>query len=244
MEKFYFIDESGDADFFGKRGKELWKIDGWNPLLIMGLLETNNRKQLRKDVIQFHAELLNDPYYGGIHSLNKGNHFFHARSDHPEVRAAFFQFLRRRNDFNCFFVVRYKDPQVFINEFQKNTAKFYFHVVKQLIDLPKFSHTNHHQFYLSRRNKTTNDRFNQVLEDALCKEMYTERLNYQAEIVKSAEYPELWIIDYMLWALQRCLLKKEKRFLNALSDKVSIIQDNDGGEFKGSFETINITSKK
>ena len=70
---------------------------------------------------------------------------------------------------------------------------------------------------MSRRNKTTNDRFNQVLGDALCKEMYAERLSYQAEIVKSEEYPELWIIDYMLWAVQRCLLKKEKRFLNALA---------------------------
>jgi len=205
----------------------------------MGLLETDNRKQLRKDVEHFHDKLLKDLYYGGIHSLNKGQHFFHARSDHPEVRAAFFQFLRNREDFNCFFVIRHKDPQNFINEFEKSTARFYFHVVKQLIDLPKFNHLDSHQFYLSRRNKTTNDRFTQVLENALCKEMYAERLRYQAEVVKSAEYPELWIIDYMLWAVQRSLLKKEKRFLNALADRVSFIQDNDGGEFKGALEDYN-----
>lgn len=239
MEKFYFIDESGDADFFGKRGKRLWEIDGWNPLLIMGLLETDNRKRLRKDVQQFHEKLLKDPYYEGIHSFEKVQHFFHARSDHPEVRAAFFQFLRNRDDFNCFFVIRYKDPQNFIAEFEKSTTKFYFYVIKQLIDLPEFKQSDKHKFYLSRRNKTTNDRFNQVLEDALCKEMYEERLSYEAEIVKSEEYPELWIIDYMLWAVQRCLLKKEKRFLNALANKVSFIQDNEGGEFKGALKDYN-----
>lgn len=220
MEKFYFIDESGDADFFGKRGKKLWENEGWNPLLVMGLLETENRKEFRRDIKQFHEKLLKDSFFKGIHSFRKGKHYFHAREDHPEIRSAFFQFLRTRKDFRCYFVIGNKNPEQFISEFEKNTTRFYFHLVRQLVDLPRYISSDIHHFYLSRRNKTTNERFNQVLEDALCKEMKEDRLIYESEIVKSLEYPELWVVDYMLWAVQRKLLKGEARFLNALADKV------------------------
>lgn len=220
MDKYYFIDESGDADFFGKRGKKLWENEGWNPMLIMGLLETDNRKQLRANVNQFHENILKDPFFEGIPSLGRRQHYFHAREDHPEVRAAFFQFLRLQKDFKCYFVAGRKNPSQFISEFKKNTTKFYFHWVRRLIELPSFQNSDTHHFYLSRRNKTTNERFNQVLEASLCKEMNKERLNYECEVVRNAEYPELWVADYMLWALQRYLLKGEKRFLKALEDKV------------------------
>lgn len=224
MDKYYYIDESGDADFFGKRGKRLWENEGWNPVLIMGLLETANRRQLRRDIIEFHEDILKDPFFEGIPSLGKSHHYFHAREDHPEVRAAFFQFLRTRNDFQCYFVVGTKNPEQFITEFEKSSTKFYFHQVRQLIDLPDFKRADIHHFYLSRRNKTTNERFNQVLESTLCKEMNEERLNYDAEVVKSMEYPELWVIDYMLWAVQRNLLKGERRFFKALANKVVYLQ--------------------
>lgn len=228
MDRYFFIDESGDADFFGKRGTKLWENEAWNPVLIMGLLETQNRKQLREDVKHFHEKVLEDIFFNGIHSLGKNNHYFHARGDYPEVRSAFFQFLRTRNDFKCYFVIGNKNPQQFIKGFEKNTAKFYFHLVRQLIDLPNFKSSDVHRFYLSRRNKTTRDRFNQVLEDALRKEMKEDCLIYESEIVKSSEYPELWVIDYMLWAVQRKLIKGEARFFNALEDKVITMHTGEG----------------
>lgn len=191
----------------------------------MGLLEIENRKQLTKDVERIHEEILKDPLFGGIHSLEKENHFFHARGDHPEIRGAFFQFLKKREDIKCYFVIAHKSPEQFINEFEKSATKFYFHLIKRLLDLPLFEKEEKHHFYLSRRNKTTNEHFDNVLKDALRKEMSVEQLNYQAEIVKSSEYPELCVIDYMLWALQRYIIKGEKRFLKAMEDKIVLLID-------------------
>lgn len=154
-EIFNFIDESGDAEFFGKRGKQLWTETGWNSLLIMGLVQTNDRKSLRKEILEIHEQILTDPLYGGIPSLEKENHFFHASVDHAEIRAAFFQFLRKRDDFKCYFVITRKNPEQFITHFEKNTTKFYFHCVKQLLELIDFDKKKKHIFYLSSRAKTT-----------------------------------------------------------------------------------------
>lgn len=225
MKKFYFLDESGDAEFFGKRGKQLWEHEGWHPVLIMGLLETADRKQLRKDVMEFHKNILDDVFYNGIYSINKENHFFHARIDHTDVRAAFFQFLRSRNDFKCYFSIVEKSPSEFIEVFDKNPSKFYFHVVEKLLELPEYSHLDEHVFYLSRRNKTTHEDFDRVIKSALNKQMQQENKLYSADIVKSSEYLELCVIDYMLWAVQRWIVKGESRFLKAVANKVIFVSD-------------------
>jgi hypothetical protein len=43
--------------------------------------------------------------------------------------------------------------------------------------------------------------------------------------VQSRLTPELSIVDYMLWALQRYIIKGEKRFYSALEEKYNLIID-------------------
>ena len=38
-----------------------------------------------------------------------------------------------------------------------------------------------------------------------------------------AEMPELSIIDYLIWAVQRKLLKSEARYFEALKDKYRVV---------------------
>ena len=195
----------------------------------MGLLETNDRKQLRKDVIEFHKSILSDVYYNSIDSMKDHNHFFHARADHTDVRAAFFQFLRSRSDFKCYFSIVEKEPVRFIEIFDKKPTKFYFHAVELLLELPIYNYLDEHSFYLSRRTKTTNEDFDRVIQSALNKEMQQENILYSADIVKSSEYPELCVIDYMLWALQRWIMKGESRFIKAMYDKIAYVSNSKSG---------------
>ncbi len=220
---YNFIDESGNADFFGKRGKELWTQDGWQPLLIMGLVQTNDRKKIGQEITEFHKKILDDQLYIGITSLKNDEHFFHARTDHPEIRAEFFQFLRKRDDFICYCLVTQKNPSHFSTDYGKNTNKFYFDCVRKLLDICSFEKGKNHLFYLSQRNNTTKEKFTAVLQEALCMEMVQDELDYKAQVVKSSEYPELCVIDYILWAVQRSILKDEHRFLNAISGKIAFI---------------------
>ncbi len=48
-------------------------------------------------------------------------------------------------------------------------------------------------------------------------------ISYNLKIVPSAEMPELSIIDYLIWAVQRKLLKGESRYFDALKSKYETI---------------------
>ena len=52
-------------------------------------------------------------------------------------------------------------------------------------------------------------------------------VKFKCDIVLSNQYPELSIVDYLLWALQRYILKGEDRFFMALRDKYNLIIDFD-----------------
>ena len=47
--------------------------------------------------------------------------------------------------------------------------------------------------------------------------------NYKLEIVPSKEMPELSIIDYLMWAVQRKLMMKENRYFDALRHKYETV---------------------
>lgn len=42
-------------------------------------------------------------------------------------------------------------------------------------------------------------------------------------VMLSSEYPELSIVDYCLWAFQRCIFKEEGRFFKALQNRYAAI---------------------
>lgn len=50
-------------------------------------------------------------------------------------------------------------------------------------------------------------------------------IDYNYEIVMSSDFPEMSIIDYMLWALQRYIIFNEERFYEVLINKYSLIID-------------------
>ena len=41
--KYIFIDESGDPDFYGSKKRLLVGTEGFQPYLIIGMIETTNR---------------------------------------------------------------------------------------------------------------------------------------------------------------------------------------------------------
>lgn len=71
------------------------------------------------------------------------------------------------------------------------------------------------------------DRFMEAIIKALksdaIKSGSNQEINYSLEIVPSDDMPELSIIDYLMWAVQRKLLKGEARFFEALKEKYGTI---------------------
>jgi hypothetical protein len=84
------------------------------------------------------------------------------------------------------------------------------------------------------KNRNTQHKLIGAIENALqsnnAKREYPLKIKYNCEIVLSKETPELSIVDYLLWALQRYLLHNDQRFYNALKAKYNLIVDLYGGD--------------
>jgi len=89
---YYYMDESGTPEFYGKRNKLLLsKIDS-SPLLIIGLVSILNRKEIYREIEDFKKNILLDENLKDIYSLHQPGWFLHAKNDHPKVRELFFNF--------------------------------------------------------------------------------------------------------------------------------------------------------
>ena len=229
LKQYLFIDECGDPNFYGKRRKPLAGTPGYQPLLMLGALSTDNRRALRKAILAFQAEILADSLYNSIYSVSQPGWFLHARNDHPEVRARFFDFLRRLPDFTISVVIARKKPAIFAQKHHNNPTEFYYDLVHHLLRrrlAPQPEWPQH--IYLAQRGKENVDRFQRAVQQAFYHDVATLMGDGAMPICQtllSKTCPELSVVDYCLWALQRYLLQGEIRFFAALEAKFDLIID-------------------
>lgn len=232
--KYLFIDESGDPVFFGNRKKLLVGTEGFQPYLIIGMIETADRKALRKAVVSFMDNIKEDRLYNSIPSVNNGKGWFvHARGDHPEIRAKFFELLRNLDGFNAHIVIAKKELSIFNRKHNNSPTEFYFDVLHHLLNGRLVNTDCSYNLYLSQRGNNSLHRFQTAVDKALAaKESDTQgNIKYNLEIVPSKEMPELSVIDYLIWAVQRKLLTGESRYFDALQSKYETVlnlYDNEG----------------
>jgi len=107
----YFVDEAGDGILFDRKGRPIIGTEGCSQHFILGLLDIAEPEALNKDLFELRKELLSDPYFSGVPSMQpkakKTALAFHAKDDLPEVRREVFSTLLR-HDLRFFAVVRDK----------------------------------------------------------------------------------------------------------------------------------------
>jgi hypothetical protein len=224
--KYLFIDESGDPVFYGNRKKLLIGTEGFQPYLIIGMIETDNRKVLRKAVVDFIDDIKSDNLYNSIPSITtRKGWFVHARGDHPEIRAKFFELLRNLEGYKAHIVIARKSLNIFSQKHNNNPTEFYFDVLHHLLNGRLKNSGNHYNMFLSQRGNNSLHRFQEAVNKALAanKAGATTSIQHNLEIVQSKEMPELSIIDYLIWAIQRNLVFGEGRYFEALKNKYETI---------------------
>jgi hypothetical protein len=160
--------------------------------------------------------------YNTIPSVNCSKGWYvHARGDHPEIRAKFFELLRKTDGFAAHLAIAKKDLHIFNRKHNNNATEFYFDVLHHLLQNCIIEEGKYYNLYLSERGSNTMHQFKKAVETALHKNK--QSVNFNLEIVSSKEMPEMSIIDYLMWAYQRKLLKNENRFFDALHDKYKSI---------------------
>ena len=226
---YFFIDEAGDGSFYAKRKKLLVGTEGFQPNLFLGMIMLKDKKEIRQKVVDFMNKIKSDPLYNTIESVKKPKWYLHARGDFPDIRAKFFEFIRDLEGVKCFIVIGRKRLSTFQNKHNSSEREFYFDMVYHLLKDRMKDEDEEYQIFLSAREKSTQ----QHLGDAVMKALHrdnkrrTEPLNIKCkfDIVRSEDTPELSIVDYMLWALNRYIMSNEERFFKALQHKYNLIID-------------------
>jgi Protein of unknown function (DUF3800) len=232
MEKYIFIDESGSPQFYAKRRRPLWIEPGFVPIICLGMVITDNRIKLRKKVSAFAEHVLNDPLLNSIYSVRQPEWYLHARSDHSDINLKMAEFLRQIDGFKFNAVIGRKIPEIFINKHNGNATEFYFDLMHKLLELEELSEDCKYHLYLSQRHSNTEQRFVEAFRKTVeAKSREIAGLSFTCSIVRSRDFPELSVTDYLLWALQRYILKGERRYFTALEkhyEKILDVYENEG----------------
>jgi hypothetical protein len=227
---YLFIDESGDPSFYASGNRCIVSTEGFKPLLLIGIVKLENKKIIRQAILQFIDEIKNDPLYNSLPCVtDRKGWYLHASYDNLEIRVKFVEFLRKLEGFEFYCVIGRKRLDIFHKKHNRNETEFYFDLVTHLIKGRLDKEDTFYQVLLSARNKNTQPKLIEAIENALksdnAKRESPLKIKYNCEIVLSQETPELSIVDYLLWAIQRYIIQGDKRFYRALEAKYNLVID-------------------
>lgn len=232
--KHRFLDEAGDTAFFGKGKKCIIGNEGVSKSFIIGMVKFKQPlADLRQRIIEMQKEVERDTYYKGVPSIMKkverGDYFFHAKDDLPEIRRTFFDFIKT---LDCSFeaVVARKIPELFIKKHNNKEAEFYAdllsHLLKNKLELGDKLVLN-----IARRGSSTRHTTLTMALDKATRRFDRKHPAKQIEtkvvfnIQSPSEEPLLNVADYFCWAIQRVFERGEIRFYEFLIDKISLVVD-------------------
>jgi len=237
----YFVDETGDGVIFDGKGRVLVGTGKVQDYFTLGMVECWSLEKLTEDLAALRAQLLTDPYFKGVPSLQpeakRTALFFHAKDDLPEVRREVFRVLQR-HDFSFYAVVRTmsavahrvksrneRDPT-----YRYRPTELYDSAVRRLFDKKLHTRPAFEVIFASRGKART-----LALREHLLEAQEKSRkaagsypdATIQVRAMPAHQRAGLQVADYCLWALQRLFTRGEARFLSLIWPKVSLILDAD-----------------
>ncbi len=237
----YFVDESGDGIIFDSKGRSLVGTGKVLDYFILGMVEMSDVSSLDADLRQLRADLLADPYFKGVPSMQSAQGktaiFFHAKDDPPEVRREVFKVLLR-HDFNFYAIIRtmsavlrdvrnrnQRDPT-----YRYKPSELYDSAVRRLFDKKLHTHPAYKVIFASRGRARTH-----ALREHLFHAQQRSRkavgtfhhATVEVQAMPARDHAGLQVADYSLWAVQRLFTKGEGRFLELIWPKVALLLDAD-----------------
>ncbi len=224
---YYFVDEAGNPAFYNRRGEFIVGKEGCSKILMLGFVETDEPKAIRKELEKIRNKIKNNPYLKDVPSLKKSLIHFHATDDCAEVRQEVYKCISSLN-FKSQFVVARKIEGVF-RKYDCNENKFYDTLISYLFKNILHRAENNFIYFSKRGSSNRQEPLEKAIEHAkgLFEKKFFIKIGSKAFVqsqVPTGE-PCLQIIDYMNWAIYRVFTKGEMRYYNFVKDKVSFIWD-------------------
>lgn len=224
----FFVDESGDPTFYDHKGNLIVGQPGCSPILILGFVETQSPKPLRRAILALQQEVTQDPYFQDVPSIRKTAIAFHAKDDVPEVRYRFFKLLATL-DFRAQFIVARKIERVFRNSFEARETAFYDHLVSLLFQDVLHRYRWNTIYFAKRGSRDRQAPLLQAIRQGLQrfeqKWDHTVTTKFEVQAQTPSGEPCLSIVDYANWAVYRAFTRGAMRYYRAIEDKVSLLVD-------------------
>lgn len=240
--RHYFVDEAGDGTLFDRHGNMRIGSEGCSNFFILGLVDVADPQTIGHDLDQLRANLLADPYFKKVPSMQPGQKktalAFHAKDDVAEVRREVFTVLRH-HQFRFFAVVRDK-RKVLAYVHQRNDAdptyryhlnELYDYLVRRLFKNLLHKDDEYHITFAKRGGSDRTAALKGALEQA--QQRFRQQWNVTTDSVINVtastpdKSPGLQVADYCLWALQRLYEKGEDRYLELLWPSFRLVHDID-----------------
>ncbi len=226
---------------FDGKGRVLVGTGQVREFFALGMAEIEALDPLAADLHQLRADLLADPYFKGVPSMQasqgKTALMFHAKDDLPEVRREVFKVLLR-HEFNFYAVLRtmsvvhrrvvqrnQRDPT-----YRYSPTELYDSTVRRLFDKKLHTEPAYKVIFASRGKARTRS----LREELLHAQKHSKKAagtypNATVEVLAmpAAHHIGLQVADYCLWAVQRLFEKQEDRYLSLIWPRVSLLVDAD-----------------
>lgn len=228
--KYIFIDESGDAAFYAKKKKLLVGTEGFQSILLLGMAVIEDKSLIHKAIQDFQDSVKNDPFYNTLSCVaDSKDWYLHARADHTDIKAKFVEFLRQADGFKFYSVIGRKRLSTFQNKHNSKEGEFYFDLVYHLLKDRLNDDKYFYQIILAGRTGSNIDKLKTSIENAIERDNRFRKnkleIHFDCRTAPSSTTPELSIVDYLLWALQRYILTNDIRYYKALENKYNLIID-------------------
>jgi len=229
-----FLDESGDAVFFGKGGVDVIGNEGvsWCFGLTMAKFNTP-LQELREQILSLQASVESDGYVNGhpsiVKRIQKGGFYFHAKDDPPEVRERMYKWIKG-TDCSVEMVVGRKIPEIFVKKHNKNDSEFYADLLSHLLK-NKFQLGVRLVLNVADRGATTRNHVLQMAEskakERFCKTkdpaLIASKIAFN--VTTPRREPLLAVPDYLGWAVQRIFERGDTRYYDYIRDRISVVVD-------------------
>ena len=216
--KYFFIDESGDPNFFDRKWNLIVGNLWCSEYLRIWFFTTEDPSAIRKEIIKIKNEVLADELYIWVPSVEKrrSKFFFHASEDIPCIMEKFIRMIKTLPIKAHIYIVK-KQEYIFKTHYNSNPNLFYDGAVKGLFNNQLDNMNENHLYFEKRQKKLREANIKNALYDG---NNTIQKENIKVFIQTSTDEPCLQIIDYILWAVQRKIVKGEDRFFDYLNDKI------------------------
>ncbi|MDO8609170.1 MAG: DUF3800 domain-containing protein [bacterium] len=226
---YIFLDESGKPEIFSRKGINLVITGNASKYLIISAIRVDDHLLLQQEVTKLRLSILQNSELTSKFSPSYSLDTFHAQTDYPEVKRAFYNWINLTNIEMKITVVVAEKLKAY-STLQQNPNKLYGTIAGQLLKRTLHNAQNFEVIF-SRRDSSLKSKENlqKIIDVQRLSFIQTHKINTNAQLVyhHNPHYSHggLQIADYIAYAVFQVFERKNRMWYEMIKNRIGYIQD-------------------